>query len=224
MEAVKKDILKFISTTGSGSGDGYGDGYGSGDGSGDGDGSGSGDGSGYGSGDGSKQKYLKKIEYKINGKLDNYKINLKTWQRVDVYYIDDLPCTFISVKNNLAKVHLIDVDNLTSKECFIGKFENCFAHADSAKNAMQEAANKHFSLLDIDSKILQFKKEFPDYNKQYSNESFYKWHTILTGSCSGGKEMFIKNKSISLTGSMSVNDFIKLTATEYNGQIINRLK
>ena len=187
---------------GSGSGDGDGSGYGSGYGSGDGDGSGygSGSGSGYGSGDGVKS---------INGK--------------PVYIIDDTPTIIESIKANYAKGFTLQSD-LTLKPCFVAKVGYCFAHAETLKEALDDATSKYSQNMPIEERINLFKETF-DYSKVYPAKDFFKWHNTLTGSCEYGRKSFCQERGIDIEKDMLyVSEFIGLTINSYGSAIIIQLK
>lgn len=189
---------------GNGNGDGYGNGYG--DGYGNGYGNGCGDGNGYGDG---------------SGDGDGIKINIFNKQKV--YEIDTISCIFISIHQNVAKVLTISKKTFETKEQYVVKYNNLFAHGDSIKKAKEDVERKYLSTLDIESKLKEFVNTF-ELNKNYSNLDFYNWHTILTGSCDSGKNMFIQDKGISLQGEMTIKEFINLTQDNYKSQIIKQLK
>ena len=179
----------------------------SGDGSGDGDGSGSGYGygSGYGSGDGSGDGsgILSMGEQKIHD-------------------IDGVPTIIYSIKSNIARCAILNTD-LTLYDCYVAKWGNSFAHGKTSKVAIEEAKNKELLSSPIEERITLFKSEFSE-NKKYPAINFYKWHSILTGSCSLGKENFVKNRSIDLEkDKMTVKQFINLTKNEYGGDVIKQL-
>ena len=56
------------------------------------------------------------------------------------------------------------------------------------------------------------------------NADLFEWHHTLTGSCRAGRQAFIENHGISLSGSMTVAEFIHLTINDYGGDIITKLK
>ncbi|MBQ1295079.1 MAG: hypothetical protein IIY21_13640, partial [Clostridiales bacterium] len=88
---------------------GYGYGYG------DGDGSGSGD--GYG---------------------DGYGYNIEYFNSQRVYKIDDINTLIDSVHGNYAKGRIL-CDDLTTKDCYVAKCGNYFAHGETLKQAMSDA-------------------------------------------------------------------------------------
>ncbi|MGN6559720.1 MAG: hypothetical protein ACTHJ2_04265 [Candidatus Nitrosocosmicus sp.] len=206
--------------SGSGYGSGSGDGDGSGDGSGYGSGSGSGDGSGYGSGDGSGYGDLKvdiAIDYR-KGFLEKQIHSFKSFNGKPVYYIDDIPCIFLSIVNNIAKV-LVIKDDMSTEKMYIAKSGDLFAHGESKEDAISAVNDKFYSSLSFEEKKSEFVKSFK-LNESYSNSTFFEWHHFLTGSCKSGRLMFVQSKGIDLNGKMTTSDFLNLTKNEYNGSVI----
>ena len=209
---------------GSGSGCGYGDGYGfdygygSGDGSGYGSGSGSDYGYGYGYGDGSGSDYGYGSDYG-DGSGDGS--TFKIFNGKKVYIIDSIPCTFISIKKNIALIEVIYKD-LTTTKTFLAKDQNFFAHGKTAKEAVDAAYKKKISNMDVESKINLFVKTF-DFDSVQSNRTFFDWHYTLTGSCELGRELFVKENAIDLNKSMSTKKFLELTKNAYGGDTIKKI-
>ena len=205
------------SVDGDGDGDGYGYGSGSGSGSGYGSGygSGSGDGSGYGSGYGS-------------GSGDGYGSGsgmLKEWAGQHVYSIDGVATLIDSVHGNYAKGRILKKD-ITTEPCFIAKVEGrYFAHGETLRKAMADAMNKAFEDLPEGERIDKFVAEYPDKNIVAKNADLFAWHNRLTGSCEMGRRAFAKEHDIDVeNGSMTVDNFIKLTINSYGGKTIKKLK
>ena len=210
MEDVKllEKILAFLSIDhgyGYGYGDGYGSGYGYGDGSGDGSGYGDGYGSGYGSGD---------------GYGDGYGVFEINHQRI--YMIDNTPTILTSVHGNIAKGFILQSD-LTLTPCYVVKGNNLFAHGDNLRDAMNALTDKMFDDMPEDERIAEFVKAHPDKDKAYPNQDLFDWHHRLTGSCLAGRNAFVKDRELSLDGSTTVVEFIKLTKNAYNGSVIRHL-
>ena len=197
---------------GSGNGDGYGNGYGDGSGYGSGYGNGNGDGSGNGYGDG-------------DGNGSGYGIRLTKYKGQTVYYIDGIPCFFTNIKKNqpFAKVCVIHTSDFSATSQFVFKFNNCFAHGTTLKEAKRDAENKYYSQLDVAERIAAFKEVFK-WAVEYECSLFYEWHSTLTGSCQAGKDLFIKQHGIDLSGKMTVAGFIALTKNSYGGDVIRQLE
>ena len=198
---------------GSGYGDGYGDGYGSGSGDGSGDGSGYGDGSGSGDGDGSGSG---------DGSGDGYG-EIKRYNGQDVYSIDGVLTLIDAVHGNYARGRIIQGD-LTTRDCFIAKKGNYFAHGDTLKEAFDDVNDKFSEDLPIEERIALFNAEFPDREAPVSARRLFDWHHILTGSCLAGRMAFCRDKGINLDGMYSVNDFIRIVEGAYGWDIVKQLK
>jgi len=173
----------------------------------------SGDGYGDGSGDGSG-----------NGSGNGYGIRLLSYKGNKVHYIDNIPCYFISVNKSLlfAKVMVIDTSDLSVTKQFVFKFNDCFAHGITLKDAKRDAEAKYYSQLDVSERIASFNSTFKRGIK-YKSRLFYEWHSTLTGSCQSGKDLFIKQNNIDLDSEMTVDEFISKTRNAYGGEIIEKL-
>jgi len=191
---------------GSNSGSGYGCGFGYGFGDGDVNSSGDGNGYDYGNGDGSGDGS-----------------NLKSYNNNKVYYIDDIPTVIKSIKGNIAKGYIVNKD-LTTKDCYIAKVDNYFAHGETIKKALEDAQNKYYANFDVESKIKLFKEKFKDYSEKVKAIDLFNWHYILTGSCELGRENFCKSHEINIeTDMFTINEFIELTKDNYGGNVIKQL-
>jgi len=200
--------------SGYGSGDGYGYGYGSGYGSGDGDGYGYGSGDGYGYGYGSGSG---------SGDGSGYGYGISIFNKYQVYMIDNTQTIITSVKNNVAKGFILNVD-LTLSPCYVIKEQNKFAHGDSLQQAHSSLQEKLFGDKSIEERISLFKEHFKDFSSKYLAKELFVWHGILTGSCVFGRKSFCANNGISIdTDSFTVFEFIKLTKNNYEGAIIKKL-
>jgi hypothetical protein len=98
-----------------------------------------------------------------------------------------------------------------------------FAHGDTIKEAVISLESKAFAKLDVEERILAFKKAFkPDI--KYSNKDFYEWHGRLTGSCKMGRNQFAENHNIDIEhGKMTVKEFCNLTKDSYGGEVIKMI-
>lgn len=209
---MEAEIKKFLSGNGSGSGNGDGDryGYGSGngDGYGNGDGSGSGNGDGNGYGDGSG-----------DGDGDGRGIRIKQFKGKKVYYVDNIPCIFKSVHENYASVEVIDVNSFELTKAFIGKFENCFAHGETIRDAIEDARNKYYQSLDFDEVKEKLLVEFKEKGKLTVKE-LYSWHGILTGSCRFGRTQFQTEHNLKDDDLLTLEEFVELTKNAFGGDRI----
>ena len=193
---------------GNGNGYRYGRGYGNGDGYGYGNGYGRGNGNGYGYGYG-------------NGNGDGIKI--KQFKGNKVYYVDDIPCIFKSVHENYASVEVIDVNSLELNKAFIGKFENCFAHGETIREALEDARSKYYQSLDFNEVKEKLLTEFKEKGKLTVKE-LYNWHGILTGSCRFGRTQFQSEHNLKDDDLLTLEEFIELTKNAFGGDRILCLK
>ncbi len=222
---MEKLIKKFINGYGDGNGYGNGNGNGDGDGNGNGDGDGDGNGDGYGYGYGYGDGYGDGDgDGNGDGYGDGYGLKFQTYKGNKVYYVDNIPCVFKSVNKDLlfAKVAVINKTDLSSELQFIYKFNGCFAHGKTLREAKADAENKYYSQLDVNERIKKFHETFK-VNVKYSAKLFYEWHTTLTGSCGSGKDLWVKERGVDLNSKMTIQEFIELTKNSYGGEIIKKL-
>ena len=196
MEKVEEheDVKRFVTIDefpgGSGSGSGFG--------------SGNGFDLGYGSGDGSG-----------DGE-DNDDSHIKCLNGQKVYYIDSISTLIDSVHGNYAKGRILD-DDLTTKDCFIAKCGNFFAH----KQAQSDAREKYEENTPIEERIARFNEQYPDRDVKVPASELFSWHHILTGSCLMGRKQFCEEKGLDYqNGQYTVNEFIQLTRNAYRGNVI----
>ncbi|MDR1562298.1 MAG: hypothetical protein LBS54_04320 [Dysgonamonadaceae bacterium] len=229
---MEDSIKIFLSgsgrSDGSGSGNGYGYGYDNGNGSGygSGDGSGYGDGYGYGSGYGDGDGYGNgsgNSEFKARGYKTDYKSVLTKLNGWDVWYVDNIPCVFFSVKGDLAKVGIVQ-DDFTFKEAFIAKYNGYFAHGETARKALQDAENKYFSSASFEETAALFKAEVSP-TKKYPVRYFFNWHGRLTGSCELGRMEFAKSHNLDLDrDEISLSEFFNLVRNAYGAEKIRSIE
>lgn len=127
MESLIKEFLR-IGTVG----DGYGDGSGSGD--------------GYGDGLNTIISPKNHISEYRKGFLTKEIHSLKTFEVKPVYYIDDIPCYFLSIVGNMAKVKVIK-DDFTTVTRYVAKQGDLFAHGETKEEALEDVSNKFYSSL-----------------------------------------------------------------------------
>ena len=153
-----------------------------------------------------------------------YGDGIKKFNGHDVYIIDSVQTIIYSIHGNVARGAILRQD-LTLKPCYIAREENYFAHGDTARKAMQDAHAKHMQDMPEKERIEEFVKAHPEYLELYPATDLFEWHNILTGSCRMGREQFCRENSIDVEkDSFTVEEFIKLTADSYGGEIIKKLK
>lgn len=199
MENVESAFEKFLSGYGTGTGDGYG--YGDGTGYGNGTGDGYGTGNGYGNGNGNGLK-------KINGRK--------------VFYVDSIPCQPVEVHNIWAKVKIINIKDFTLKECFLAKYRGAISHGESVKTALRDAQEKYFSSFDFEDLKKKLLEEFSEKGSLTVAELF-RWHGLLTGSCTFGRQQFQKENGLKDSDKLTLEQFVKLIKNAYGGEKIKEL-
>lgn len=176
----------------------------SGDGSGDGDGYGSG--YGYGYGDGSGSGY-----------------GIKSYNGYEVYIIDNMQTIIYSVHGNIARGATINSD-FTLADCYIAKYEDYFAHGETAKQAMADAQSKAYQNKPIEERIGYVIEKYPDVDVPIEHSALFSLHNFLTGSCLFGRQEFAKAHSIDPEhGAMTMREFIHLTKDAFGGDNICQL-
>ena len=200
-----------------GSGYGYGYGYGSGSGSGDGSGSGSGYGSGFGSGYGYGAGYGCGSSYDYG---DGSGYGIVRFCGSPVHNVDSIPTIFTAIHGNLAKGFILQSD-LTLMPCFVAKVDGCFAHGETAREAMMAAREKAFEAMPESARIAAFLAEIEP-GVKYPNRLLYDWHHRLTGSCEAGRKAFARDHGLTLDGEMTREEFFELTKDAYGGETIRR--
>lgn len=230
MEEVIKQFLAVSSGDGSGSDYGYGSGFYSGDGDGSGYGYGSGDdsgdgfgfgyGYGYGNGFGEGDGYGDGFGYCYGeGEGDG----IKSYNGHEVYVIDELQTIIYSVHGNIAKGATINQD-LTLTDCYIAKYEDYFAHGNTAKQAMLDAQAKAYQDKPIEERIDHVVGKYPDVDVPIKHSALFSLHNFLTGSCLFGRQEFAKYHSLDPEhGTMTMREFISLTKDTFGGDNIRQL-
>ena len=229
---LKERIKEFVSVYsgyGDGDGSGYGDGDGSGygDGSGDGSGSGSGSGSGYGSGYGYGYGNGDGYGYGTGpGYGDGYGSGSGSGPDsicgMQVHRIDDVRTCITHVHGGIAKGFIVRKD-LTLEQCYIAKQDGLFAHGRSLRNAMEALREKLFDNMPDEERCEAFAQEH-EAGRKYTNRDYFEWHHRLTGSCLMGREEFAREHGLDMDGSMTPEDFIRLTENAYGGDVIKQLR
>ena len=203
---------------GSSSGGGYGGDHGHGSGVGNssgyggdhGHGSGVGNSSGYGGGNGS-------------GASHDGGGGIKAINGQEVYYIDYTPTVIYHVRGNVARGAVLCQD-LSLEPCYIVKNDGLFAHGETLRKAMEALTDKLFEDMPEEERI----KAFMDCHKlgiNYPVQDLYDWHHRLTGSCKMGRDVFAAGHGIDVEhDEMTVENFIRLTKSAYNGGVIAALE
>lgn len=143
-----------------------------------------------------------------------------------VYLLNSVP-TCITAVHKAADFMYAEgfvINNSMYKEnCFIAKVNGEYAHEVNLRLAVLSALDKFNNNEPLDVKINRFIAEFPNLHENVDNHRLFVHHHLLTGSCTLGRQKFIREHNIDIDGSMTVEDFIKLTTYAYNGKVIREL-
>ena len=164
-------------------------------------------GDGYGSGDGN----LKNIRLKKNvGEVP--------------YMVDGIPCIFVAICKNVARVRAVRSD-FSLVNAYIVKDEEhgIFAHGETFEEARAALREKIIESMDTDEKIDKFLNTF-NLSDKYPAREFYEWHHLLTGSCEFGRNEFVAAHGIDLDNdTYTVREFLTMCQNDYGGEIIRRI-
>ena len=114
--------------------------------------------------------------------------------------------------------------DLTLEPCFIARVGNCWAHGKTGHEALAEAEAKAWEDMPVETRIESFKAQFPSLDIKAQCAEFYKWHHILTGSCTMGRDSFNKSYGLEMDKEYTVEYFLEITSNAFGGQIIRQLK
>lgn len=196
---------------------GFGRDGGFGRGAGDGCGNQLGVGDGFGSGSGAGDFY------DDEGYSSGAGAVIKSYNGHEVYVIDELPTIIYSVHGNIAKGATINED-LTLTDCYIAKYEDYFAHGNTAKQAMLDAQAKAYQDKPVEERIDHIVEKYPDVDVPIEHSALFSLHNFLTGSCLFGRQEFAKAHSLDPEhGSMTMREFISLTKDAFGGDNIRQL-
>ena len=163
---------------------------------------------GYGSGDGSGDGDGLKIK-KLNDEL--------------IFYVDNVPTIFDRIHQNIAKGRIVNIEDFSTKSCYIVKNQYFFAHEYTIENALKTLQDKMYANMDIEQRMKEFRQNFNNKDK-YEGQKFFEWHHILTGSCLAGRNNFVERNNYSLKKHYTVKEFIAMCENDYGGEIIKKLR
>ena len=206
--ATAEEVREFLRLRNTGSGDGYGYGSGSGYGYGSGDGYGSGYGSGSGDGSGSGSGY---------GSVDGS--GIKSYNGHPVHIIDGVQTIIAQVRGDLARGYIVKGD-MTLEPCWIARVDNCWAHGETAEDAVRDAEEKALDDTPLEDRVARFVASFPDADAPVPFAELYKWHHILTGSCKLGRDTFVANHNLDTSADYTPRYFVNLTRNAYGKEAI----
>lgn len=148
---------------------------------------------------------------------------IKTFNYQKVHYIDNIPTVLTHVKTNVAHGYMINSD-LTTTQCVVVRYGNLYSHGATKREALVSMQEKIMAEMSIEDRVEWFYNKYPDLDEKISNNELFSSHGNLTGSCKIGREQFIKNHSIDLSGKTTVRQFIDLCESAYNTEAFNLLK
>jgi hypothetical protein len=233
-------IKDFLQTRNSGYGRGYGPGSGSGSGDGSGYGSDCGDGDRYGCGYG--HGYSNTCGYSDGcghgcgygcgggssrhggyGYTNIRGNDLKEFNGERVFYIDGVPTLIDHVRGDYAKGRIVN-DDFTTDNCYIVRVGNHFAHGETLHQAFKDAEAKVMKGMPLEELIAKFNEEFPSLSTTATCATFYNWHHILTGSCTTGRDNFIKAHGLDMDKEYTVEYFLDIVKDYYGRDVIRQLR
>ena len=140
-----------------------------------------------------------------------------------VWYIDGVPTLVDRVRRNAARCRIIN-DDFTTTQCYVARVGNYWAHGDSLRKAFEDAQAKVLKDSPVEDRIASFKVEFPKLSATAKCSEFYRWHHILTGSCTMGRNEFVKAHELDMDKDYTVGYFLTITANSFGGEIIKQLR
>ena len=114
-------------------------------------------------------------------------------------------------------------DNSVKVPCFIARVENFFAHGENLHEAFDAAYDKEMEAKPVEQRVAEVVKKHPDPTKEIPNKELFNLHHVLTGSCEFGRRQFCERYGIDLEGSMTMEDFCKITSNDYGKEAIGLL-
>lgn len=150
-----------------------------------------------------------------------YGYGLLKYNKDKIYLIDGISTIIKKIKGNIAKGFIVNND-LTLESTYIAKGSNQFAHGKTIKETVQSLQYKIFENMNIEERVLEFKKQFNKVDK-YKGTIFFEWHYYLTGSCFQGRTNFVKNKGLDLDKKYTALEFLKIVKNAYGWENLKGL-
>ena len=97
-------------------------------------------------------------------------------------------------------------------------------YGETLKEAYAEAEAKAMEKMPLEERLSKFKTEFPSLQTMATCAEFYKWHHILTGSCTMGRDQFVKSRGLDMEKEYTVEYFLSITEYAYGRDAIRQLK
>ena len=140
-----------------------------------------------------------------------------------MWYIDDVPTIIESVHDNQYARGLIVRRDLTLEPTFVARAGNSYAHGKTLHDALRDAEQKEMEDMPVVERIARFFEAHPDPDALHPCRELYDWHHTLTGSCTQGRDNFVREHGLDMAASYSVRFFIEITAHAYGGDAIRQL-
>lgn len=157
------------------------------------------------------------------GMCSGVRFPLTEYNGQKVYMIDGVATLIDSVHQIYAKGKIIR-DDMIVVPCYIARVGDSFAHGATLRKAMADARAKDMESKPLKIRIAEFRKTYPDADKNIPASELYGWHHILTGSCEMGRKQFAHAHGIDIDGdSMTVREFVSLTSHAYGSDAIGKL-
>ena len=146
--------------------------------------------------------------------------DLRKFEDMDVYYIDENPCLIFSIHRKIAKVEVIGND-FTLTLSYVAKIGRSFAHGATPREAVVAATQKDMEDRPLEERIDLFFESHPDLDTPYGD--LFQWHHTLTGSCEFGRKEWCRTHGYQPTDSITIRTFIEQTRNDYGGDAIRQL-
>ena len=137
-----------------------------------------------------------------------------------VVQIDGINTTIQCVRGDIARGFIVN-DDLTLTKIFVARIGDTFAHAESAKAAIESCRLKLLLDSDPTERVAMFLKTA---KLSYSGHELLGIHRALTGACIAGQQAFVKNQGIDLDRNYTLPEFCDITIGAFGGSVIRILK
>jgi hypothetical protein len=209
MEVIKQHVLDFITVHEHGdyivtewsNGTGYGDGYGEGQACG-----------------GEVHAGICITEKPINTSLQS----ISYYNGLKVYFIENMPFVLYNVIGKAAYAGKL-LPDMSIKRGVLVRYGDSFAFAESAKDAFDKARElsiKRGWKRTVPDPAKFMLDKYPDPDCLYPIKELLELHNILTGSCLSGREDFIRNNGLDITGKATLRDFFNYSKYVFGKETI----
>ena len=151
--------------------------------------------------------------------------SLKSYNGQKVYHIEDIAVILHSVVGHAANCSVIQPD-MSLKRGVLVRYGNSFGFAEHSQEAFEKARElsikRGWEHAEEDP-IAYMHKNYPDAEAQLERKTVFDLHNVLTGSCLDGREEFIKQRNISLEGTITLKEFFDLSKYEFGKETIAKV-